>query len=214
MVLPAVIPRSSAYLAKTLTRLSFAPEIQLDLVDGEFASPASWPYEPRGTTAEVTTAIAPFSIELDLMVQEPLAVAQAWNALGVSRFVFHLESVPNLSALTSFKHDTGAVLGACIDDDAPLETLTEHLSHFDFVQVMGINKIGAQGQQFEEHALDRIRMLRNSYPELMISVDGAVSEATLPRLKEAGANRFVVGSAILAADDPEAMYRKLCSLAS
>ena len=67
---------------------------------------------------------------------------------------------------------------------------------FDFVQVMGIAEIGYQGEPFAEAALGRIRELRQAFPDLVMSVDGGVSSDTIVRLVEAGAQRFVSGSAI------------------
>ncbi len=43
--------------------------------------------------------------------------------------------------------------------------------------------------------------MRERYPELIISVDGAVSLDTAPQLVEAGAGRLVVGSAIFESDN-------------
>jgi ribulose-phosphate 3-epimerase len=84
---------------------------------------------------------------------------------------------------------------------------------FDYVELMGIDEIGRQGQPFDERVLQRIRDIKAKYPDLEVSIDGSVNEDTLPRLKEAGADRFVVGSAILNAENPEAMHKKLSRLA-
>jgi ribulose-phosphate 3-epimerase len=61
--------------------------------------------------------------------------------------------------------------------------------------------------------LARIAELHMKYPDLEVSIDGSVNETTLPRLREAGARRFVAGSSILGADDPEAAFRSLERLA-
>ena len=53
----------------------------------------------------------------------------------------------------------------------------------------GIEKVGFQGEAFDERVLKQIIDLRLKYPELIISVDGAVNEETAPKLLEAGANR-------------------------
>ena len=67
----------------------------------------------------------------------------------------------------------------------------------DFVQCMGIANIGFQGEEFDERVLNQIKELRSQYKELIISVDGSVNEITAPLLVKAGANRLVIGSAVM-----------------
>jgi pentose-5-phosphate-3-epimerase len=81
---------------------------------------------------------------------------------------------------------------------------------YDFVQVMGIDRIGRQGEPPDRHhkEIALIKALRERYPVLVIQVDGGV--APHPReLLEAGANRLIVGSAIVRARDPKAALEKL-----
>ena len=78
---------------------------------------------------------------------------------------------------------------------------------------MGIEKIGYQGQPFDERVIDQVKALRKEYPELIISVDGGVSFDTAPRLIEAGANRLVVGSVIFNSLDIRETVLALRSLA-
>lgn len=211
-VIPAVIPRSAAHLADALKIISFSIGVQIDLVDGIFASPASWPYEPYGSVHDVAEALAPFDVEMDLMVSHPLEAAKAWFAVGVQNFVFHLESIDNIEHVKAFKDESACTVGFSISNDTPLDVLTEQIEFCDFVQLMGIAEIGAQAQPFDDRVLMRIQRLRTAYPELYISIDGSVNENTLPRLSGAGANRFIAGSAIINAADPDLAYATLVSL--
>jgi ribulose-phosphate 3-epimerase len=70
-----------------------------------------------------------------------------------------------------------------------------------FVQLMGIDHIGFQGQEFDEKVIGRVKHLRLKYPGLPISVDGGVSLENAQSLFEAGADRLVVGSAIFNSDN-------------
>jgi pentose-5-phosphate-3-epimerase len=80
----------------------------------------------------------------------------------------------------------------------------------DFVQVMGIDRIGRQGEPPDIHhrEIALVERLRRRYPSLTIQVDGGVA----PHVKElvrAGANRLIVGSAIVHAKNPGEVYKKL-----
>ena len=77
---------------------------------------------------------------------------------------------------------------------------------------MGIEHIGAQGEPFDERVLSQIKSLRVLYPELIISVDGSVNEETAPLLVQAGANRLVVGSALMKSFDMRETMRELESI--
>ena len=59
-----------------------------------------------------------------------------------------------------------------------------------------------------EKGLDKIRELRSMMPELDIEIDGGVKLDNILSAKEAGANIFVVGSAIFKTDSPEMTCRK------
>ncbi|MBX4211051.1 ribulose-phosphate 3-epimerase, partial [Candidatus Parcubacteria bacterium] len=87
-------------------------------------------------------------------------------------------------------------LGVAINPDTPNEKIAPYIKDVDFVQCMGIAKIGFQSQPFDTRVLDKIRSLRLAYPDLIISVDGGVSLETAPKLVEAGCNRLVSGSVI------------------
>lgn len=210
-IIPAIIPRSADHVREALAVTSFAETVQIDLVDGQFAAPASWPYEPTGMVADVADALTGRSIEIDLMVEHGIDAARVWQEVGVRRFVFHLEALADTHELAALRA-AGCTVGISISNDTPLTVLTDVLESADFVQLMGIATIGSQGQPFDERVLGRIRELRSMYPNLTISIDGAVTKDTLPRLIDAGADRFAVGSGILAASDPEVAYRELVSL--
>lgn len=212
MIVPAIIPESVAHLSATIAQLPFTPEVQIDLVDGVFAEPASWPYQPVGNVHDVTDIIADHRIEVDLMVENGRDAAEDWIDIGVRRFVFHIEAVDDADALITDLHDRDCAVGLAISNDTPLGTLMPYIEKCDFVQLMGIKTIGAQSQPFDDRVLFRTQQLRSEYPDLTISIDGSVNTETLPQLRDAGADRFVAGSAILGAKDPHAAYTTLAEL--
>jgi ribulose-phosphate 3-epimerase len=64
-------------------------------------------------------------------------------------------------------------------------------------------------------ALPRIRELRSLLPPTVhVQVDGGVGEENIAEIRAAGANLFVAGSAIFAADDPAGAYRRLLEASS
>ncbi len=77
---------------------------------------------------------------------------------------------------------------------------------------------GFGGQEFLDVCLPKIRRAREAVRaaglDVWVQVDGGVSEATIERCAEAGADVFVAGSAVYGADDAAAAIDDLRKLAA
>lgn len=198
----------------------FAPEIQLDLADGAFAPTLSWPYR-SGQWEELERLVQdggmlPLSdavgYEAHLMVAEPREIGVLLARAGCKRILFHIEAVEGDAAknlITELKSAGAREVGVALLIDTPLETVDGIVEACDVVQLMSIAKIGAQGQPFDERALSRVEELHAKYPDLMVAVDGGISESNIELLVRAGANRLCVGSAISSASDGAAAFATL-----
>ena len=217
-IIPALIPHSFEEIKKTLMGISaFSKAVQIDLVDGQFVPFTSWPY--LETSEDIQMQFQKLSgvtltsdIEIDAMVLNPELHMETWIQNGVSRIIIHIESTSRLDDILGIDR-RDVQLGLSLNNDSSLSLLLPHqVSQIDFIQVMGIAQIGAQGQAFDERVIERIKTLKVQYRDLAISVDGSVNATTLPLLLEAGATRFVVGSAILQATDARSAYESLIKL--
>lgn len=217
------MPDSQDDLIEKATRVrGHVPLAQIDIMDGVFVKSKSWPYSTGGVKRdEYFLALTeqdegmPFweelDYELDLMITEPEKHIDEWLPLGASRLIFHIESIKDEEMFWGHDmwkegaRDIGGekvvAVGLALDPSTPLEALAPYIHKIEFVQVMGIAKIGHQGQSFDERALAHVNQLRIKYPNLIISVDGGVSVATAGLLHAAGANRLVSGSAIFGSND-------------
>ncbi len=215
-IIPAVIPESEAHLTSTLNTIAtFSREVQIDIVDGVFVPSVSWPYTEGATPHMLSQFTDSMDLEIDLMVHNPESVLKEYLEAGVRRVVVHLESVSDLSLIVALKREFDFSLAFSIGNDTPLATLEAVIGYADYVQLMGIASIGSQGQPFDDRVLERIRTIVDMhFASLPISIDGSVNAGTLPLLREAGADRVVVGSAILQASDPRAAYETLVALAT
>lgn len=213
-VIPAIMPKSYSDIAEKVSRVSsFVSLIQLDPMDGKFVPEKTWPYlsyddsdfvallsEEKGLPEWNT-----IDYEIDLMSETPESDAFDWIRIGARRIILHVESTEELPKLIAeIRSEFGSPregsvspeIGIAANNDTRLSEWEELIPFVDFVQVMGIARIGYQGEPFDVRAIDRIRTLRGQFPELIISVDGGVNGETAPRLVEAGADRLVSGSYI------------------
>jgi ribulose-phosphate 3-epimerase len=90
------------------------------------------------------------------------------------------------------------------------------LGEVDMLLLMTVEP-GFGGQPFLDLVLPKIRRARELISryggEIWLQVDGGVSEETIGRCAEAGADMFVAGSAVYGAADPAAAVKALRELA-
>lgn len=210
-IVPAIIPTSLASLQESIKQLQGIPELHLDMLDGVFVPTISWPYTPSGVPAELFGDLEKFSLEVDLMVSEPLKASEEWLKAGVDMLVFHIETIA-VEELRDFAKQTAVSVGVCALLDTPKEKLLPYLEFADYVQVMGIARIGVQGEPLDERAFALIEWLKEIYPHLPISIDGSVNKDTLPKIALYKPNRYIVGSAIMKQPNPQLAYDELVKL--
>jgi len=212
IVIPAIIPESFEHLSATLQHLKgSARRVQVDVTDGKYTPNVSWPYEiirdkdfaKIVSQEEGLPLWESFDFDIDLMISNPEEEYQNWINAGASTLIFHLESLSGdkLAFIKKVKEENIINIAIAIQTKTPNEELLPFLNIVDFVQFMGIEKIGYQHQDFDEKVLDKIKELRDLKPELDIAIDGSVNFETAKKLVDAGANILVSGSAILKAHD-------------
>lgn len=225
-IIPAVLPQSFKELEESLMPLSgVVRQAQVDVVDGRYAKGKTWPYRDRATFDKVVQEEhgLPFwdkiDFQFDLMIHNPQLVLKEYIAAGASQLVLHAKSTGVVEAMQivvdlraeeigNFSVRAGIAVSA---QDQP-DVLLPFESQFDFVQVMGIDREGRQGEPFDKKALYLVERLRARYPQLPLQVDGGVSMENARELVSAGANRLIVGHAITKADDPVAAYQAFVAL--
>lgn len=207
-IIPAILAKDFAELESSMARLKgVVPLIHIDVSDGKFTPESTWPYRKQD---ENFNAILheergmPHWEELDfevhLMTERPEEIALSWVAAGATRVIAHIEAASDFSALISELKGLVEV-GVAINLDTPFEKIHPFIDDIDVIQCMSIANIGWQGQKFETIVLEKVRELRLRYGAKPISIDGGVNLGNAKDCKEAGANRLVIGSAIIQSDD-------------
>jgi ribulose-phosphate 3-epimerase len=141
--------------------------------------------------------------ELDLMVTDAIENFDIYSKLGAKRIVFHLNSFLNIEDFKNFLEGIDVYLresleiGVALNIDVSLEKVFPLLNDVDFVQCMGIHKVGFQGQEFDKKVIKNIKILREKFSDIVISVDGGINFETASLLIKAGVNRLIIGSVLL-----------------
>ncbi len=228
-IIPAVLAKDFRDLHDKIARVANISNIvQIDICDGKFVDSTSWPMgrdDEQSVSAilneeEGMPSWETLDFEFDLMVRDAYLNFDFYLKLGPKRVVFHLEAQTDTN---KFKEFLGGIdvytrdsvdIGIAINTTSSIDTLIPYINNIDFVQCMGIEHIGHQGEDFDERVIDQIKILRKEYPELSISVDGSVNEDTALSLVKAGANRLVVGSALMKSFDVRETMREFATLDS
>ena len=217
-IIPTVVPHSLSDIEATADACSaFARVLHVDIADGMFARNVTWPYSaPAMLDAAMLGDFRALGmqVEVHLMVENPRELGSLCAQAGALRIIGHIEVMKGNAAevFGEWKKSGAKEVGLGILFQTPLNVLDPHLSNCDVVQMMTIASIGMQGIPYETSAPARIEKLYVGHPDLLIGVDGGVSEKNIVELTKAGARRFCAGSALSTSADPAASYRNLLAL--
>jgi ribulose-phosphate 3-epimerase len=223
-IIPAIMASSYEDLTFRVASMNgIAKLLQIDVMDGKFVENKSWPYvksEDRDfikiiKQEEGLPDWQDFDFEIDLMIRDVENEASKWIAAGASRLVVHYKSEPEeiIKRTLRDSKEKGVEVVVDFELDMEIEEIVKILHNFkkeeieiDGVQVMGIDKIGFQGEKFDHKVLYYVKELHKEFPDLIISVDGGVKPEYAKPLADAGVHRLVVGSAIFEDDSPRDAY--------
>lgn len=207
-IIPAILAETKErFLEKIDSVRDFAPEIQIDVMDGLFVDNATW-----ADAEEIAKMTLP-AYEVHLMVRNPESAVSAWAKAGARRIIFHFESTDNAPEVLKKIKESGCTAGIAINPETPVSAIKGLLHEIDTILVMGVNP-GFSGQEFQESAVSKVAELRAFSKELNIEVDGGVTLANAALLAGSGASGLVAASAIFSHPGPKSAYESLLKKAN
>lgn len=216
IITPAVFPESFEQLVHKLFLLEgLCERVQIDICDGVFGLEKTWmPYRekelPHG-----------FLYEFDLMVHDWRKYLPRVIALGADRVILHIDyfTAQDLDEAIALVKEHKVFLGLSVSNDYDIYDFEKRVRFAEtqyskvFIQLMGIRKIGAQGQPFDDEVLARIQYLHDTLRRCEIQVDGSMNNETMLKVLNRGASCAVVGSYLMkrgsTARDVRKVYEKL-----
>ena len=198
---PSILSADFVNLEAELARISNADAAHVDVMDNHFV-----PNLTIGLpVVERLQKVSPVPLDAHLMIAEVDRWAPQFADAGLSSVTFHVEASDAPIKLARELRARGAKAGMALRPATPVEPYLDMLPELDMLLIMTVEP-GFGGQAFLDVTLPKIRRARaaidGSGVSVAIQVDGGVTEETITRAAEAGANVFVAGSAVYGKASP------------
>ena len=185
----------------------------IDVMDGKFVS--------ADTTSkmleycEYLNSISNLPLDVHLMVKDIKNYINSFLVFEPNIITIHLEATNNkeeLLDLINYIKENNVRVGISIKPNTKIEEIIDYLPLIHIALVMTVEP-GKGGQELIPNTIQKIKDLNNYIKknnlEIDIEADGGINLKTANRVKDAGANILVAGTAILKAVDYKVIIDEL-----
>ena len=212
VISPSILAADFANLERDLNRVADADYAHVDVMDGHFVPNLTIGLPVVARLAEVS----PLPLDVHLMIDDPDRWAPRYAEVGANSVTFHAEAAANPSQVSRDIRRHGARVGLAVRPGTALDPYLDLLRSVDMILVMTVEP-GFGAQSFMPEMMHKVRQARAAISasglDIWVQVDGGISRSTIEQAADAGANVFVAGSAVYAAEDAAAEVAVLRELA-
>jgi ribulose-phosphate 3-epimerase len=178
-----------------------ADYLHVDAMDGHFVPNLTF----GAPIVEALDAITDAPLDCHLMVSNPDDRLEEFLDAGADIVTVHAEAATHLDRTLNRIREAGASAGVALNPHTPVQAVTNVAHLLDLLLVMTVNP-GFSGQPFIETSPAKVRrarqLLDDHDSDAEIEVDGGIGPDTAPRVRKAGANVLVAGSAVFGTEEP------------
>lgn len=177
----------------------------IDVMDGKFVSKNT--YDKMLENSGYIKRISNLPIDVHLMVEDVKSAINDFFSIEPNIITFHLEACKNKNEVfenINLIKQNNCRVGIAIKPDTKIDEIYEFLPYIHMCLVMTVEP-GKGGQTLITDMIDKISKLKNYVTknklDIDIEADGGINLKTYEKVKNAGANILVSGTAILMAKD-------------
>ncbi len=173
-----------------------ADMLHVDVMDGHFAPNISLGIPVIAGMRKASDIF----FDVHIMITDPLAYIDVLCQAGADLISFHIEANSDPAQTIAKIKGNNVKAGIVINPATPAEAIFPYLKDVDLVLVMTVVP-GFGGQKFDPTQMDKLRAIREECKrigrgDIIMQVDGGITEETIKLAAAAGGNCFVAGSAI------------------
>jgi ribulose-phosphate 3-epimerase len=176
--------------------------LHLDVMDNVFVPNFTFDFQ----AASKIISESSLAVDAHLMVADVDLIAVQYAELGCASVTIHAEATKNIPQTLKNIRAAGSRSSLGIKPNTQIEQYADCIDLVDMFLIMTVEP-GFGGQKFMENMMDKVRKTRTMIGDrpIWLQVDGGISMQTIEMALEAGADTFVVGSAVFNAPDPAQM---------
>jgi ribulose-phosphate 3-epimerase len=176
--------------------------LHLDVMDNVFVPNFTFDFEAASKIIQESS----LAVDAHLMVADVDLIAVQYAELGCASVTIHAEATKNIPQTLKNIRAAGSRASLGIKPNTQIEQYADCIDLVDMFLIMTVEP-GFGGQKFMENMMDKVRKTRTLIGDrpIWLQVDGGISMSTIEMALEAGADTFVVGSAVFNAPDPAQM---------
>ena len=185
----------------------------IDVMDGKFVEKDT--YQKMLEYAEYIKRISNLPLDVHLMVEDIQKGIDDFSVVEPNIITFHYEACKSKEEVKKnidIIKQNNARVGIAVKPETNIEEIYEYLPYIHLCLVMTVEP-GKGGQTMLTEMIQKIERLKekieNEGIQLDIQVDGGINLKTAPKVKQAGANNLVAGTAILLAKDYKTIIDEL-----
>jgi ribulose-phosphate 3-epimerase len=198
---PSILSADFVNLEDELARIQNADYVHVDVMDNHFVPNLTFGQQMVSRLQDVSRV----PLDLHLMIDDPDRWAPEFAETGAFSVTFHAEAALDVVATARRLRDIGSRAGLAVKPDTSIDPYLDLLPEFDQILVMTVEP-GFGGQSFMESTMPKLERLAEQVKktglDVWLQVDGGITEETIVRAAEAGANTFVAGSSVFGREDP------------
>ncbi len=177
----------------------------IDVMDGKFVEKET--YQDMVEYSHYIKRISNLPLDVHLMVKNIKEAVEEFSSVEPNIITFHIEACENeeeVEQIIKQIKENGIRVGIAVKPETDLSKIYKFLPYIHMCLIMTVEP-GKGGQTLIADMLAKIEELKKHIEknnlEVDIEVDGGINLKTAERVKNAGANILVAGTAILAASD-------------